>query len=170
MHQGCVPDHSLLRVDIGPRKSLSTGEALPPLNWVEEQMVSYYRVMRTVIIYRPSNKASPPGSRNQAFSGHVVAVPNTGPARLVEMFPCPLKELPEIMQVHVCVFTCLSMKNQGFSLNRNTFIGTQLGIGIYYNKIKYCNIIYYCISCPASSNSSKVPNIIILLIAYHNHT
>lgn len=109
LQRGKAPKESYVRVDTGSLPiARSVAEQLQPLTLAESLLVSVLRPVRSHVVLRP------PGSTRRAndtyqwsMRGHVVAFPNPSPGHLAQCLPCPLEEMPNLIQVRCRCACCV---------------------------------------------------------------
>lgn len=93
-HKCMVPPASLVRVDTG-----SIPSHLKPLSMFEEKLLGLNVAHRYVYVMKASGKDST--LKQWKFRGHVIAFPNVDASSVRKIFPIPMDEIPEHVQVGI---------------------------------------------------------------------
>lgn len=110
LKHSAVPGASYVRVDTGSLPiAKSVDEQLLPLNLAESLVVSVLRPMRHHVVLRsPAARGRDNDTYQWSTRGHVVAFPNPRPQMLVKCLPCPLEEMPNVIQVSLVCYAYAS--------------------------------------------------------------
>ena len=104
-----VPKDSLVCVDTGSDAiSCHDHQPLPPLSLVERVLLAPHRAMRHTIICKPTEaRARSADTYTRGIRGHLIAFNNPPTQCLANCFPCPLGDVPVLLNVGSGALMCI---------------------------------------------------------------